>query len=171
MPSTSSSAFQFPSASSASSMAGATPSAREAALTAHARLVAHVAGALSSGPPDAALGSAALAALLGTAEAIDVDLGALAARADAERDRLRARLDESAALVDPKRPALDVARELVRDHPDRAGVIAAAREQTQRAIEFTRARDLMPVDDGVCLVGEAPESRRWAMAMISTNAP
>ena len=29
----------------------------------------------------------------------------------------------------------------------------------------------MPVNDGVCLVGEAPESRRWAMAMISTNAP
>ena len=29
----------------------------------------------------------------------------------------------------------------------------------------------MPVDDGVCLVGESPESRRWAMAMISTNAP
>ena len=29
----------------------------------------------------------------------------------------------------------------------------------------------MPTSDGVCLVGEAPESRRWAMAMISTNAP
>jgi uncharacterized protein (DUF885 family) len=59
----------------------------------------------------------------------------------------------------------------VRDHPDRAGVIAAATEWTSRAIEFTRERDLMPYHDGVCLVGEAPESRRWAMAMISTNAP
>ena len=29
----------------------------------------------------------------------------------------------------------------------------------------------MPYHDGTCLVGEAPESRRWAMAMISTNAP
>jgi hypothetical protein len=151
--------------------ADAEPRAREAALAAHRRLVAHVEQAALNGPPDAALGPAALAALLGTAEAMTVDLGALAARADAERDRLRARLDESAAKIDPTRPALEVARELVRDHPDRAGVISSARYWTERSIAFTRERDLMPVDDGVCLVGEAPESRRWAMAMISTNAP
>ena len=69
--------------------------------------------------------------------------------ADAERDRLRARLDESAALIDPKRPALELARELVKDHPDRAGVISSARYWTERSIEFTRSADLMPVNDGV----------------------
>jgi uncharacterized protein DUF885 len=151
--------------------ADADPGTREAALAAHARLVAHVERAAKTGPPDVALGSAALTALLGTAEAMEVDLGDLARRADAERDRLTERLTESCAKVDPTRPPLDVARELVRDHPDRAGVIAAATEWTSRAIEFTRERDLMPYHDGVCLVGEAPESRRWAMAMISTNAP
>jgi hypothetical protein len=151
--------------------ADADPGAREAALAAHARLVAHVSQAASSGSPDAALGAAALTALLGTAEATDIDLGQLALRADAERDRLTERLTESCAAVDASRPPLDVARELVRDHPDRAGVLAAARDWTARAIEFTRSRDLVPVHDGVCLVGEAPESRRWAMAMISTNAP
>jgi len=151
--------------------ADADPAAREAALAAHARLVECVSVAASAGSPDAALGSTALTALLGTAEAIDVDLGKLAQRADAERDRLTERLTESCALVDPGRPPLEVARELVKDHPDRAGVIAAATEWTSRAIEFTRSADLVPVNDGVCLVGEAPESRRWAMAMISTNAP
>jgi hypothetical protein len=151
--------------------ANADPRVREAALSAHRRLVAHIEHAGVSGSPDAALGPRALAALLGTAEAMDVDLGTLAARADAERDRLHARLAESAALIDPKRPALDVARELVKDHPDREGVIASARYWTERAISFTAERDLMPVSDGTCLVGEAPESRRWAMAMISTNAP
>jgi hypothetical protein len=151
--------------------ADASPEARDAALAAHRRLVAHIERAAISGTPDPALGPAALAALLSTAEAMDVDLAALAARADAERDRLRARLDESAALIDAKRPAMEVARELARDHPDQAGVIASARYWTERAIAFTRERDLMPVNDGVCLVGEAPESRRWAMAMISTNAP
>ena len=50
-------------------------------------------------------------------------------------------------------------------------MIEAARYWTERAIDFTRTRDLVPVHDGVCLVAEAPESRRWAMAMISTNAP
>jgi hypothetical protein len=151
--------------------ADASPQAREAALAAHARLVAHVERAATSGSPDVALGPAALAALLGKAEAMEVDLGALAATADAERDRLTDRLAESAAKVDPAKPALDVARELVRDHPDTAGVIEAARYWTERAIGFTRERDLVPYHDGVCLVGEAPESRRWAMAMITTNAP
>jgi hypothetical protein len=151
--------------------ADADPAARDAALAAHRRLVTHVERAALNGPPDAALGPVALTALLGTAEALEVDLVGLAARADAERDRLRARLDESAALIDASRPAMDVARELVKDHPDRAGVISSARYWTERAISFTRERDLMPVNDGTCLVGEAPESRRWAMAMISTNAP
>jgi len=151
--------------------ADADPGAREAALAAHTRLVAHVQRAAESGPTDAALGSAALAALLSAAESTNVDLGALAARADAERDRLTERLAESAAVIDAKRPPLDVARELVKDHPDRAGVIESAKYWTERAIAFTRERDLVPVHDGVCLVGEAPESRRWAMAMISTNAP
>jgi Bacterial protein of unknown function (DUF885) len=151
--------------------ADADPQARDTAIAAHQRLVAHVERAAGSGPADAALGPGALARLLSTAEAIPVDLGALAARADAERDRLRARLEESAALIDPARPAMDVARELTRDHPDRAGVLDAARYWTGQAVEFTRRRDLMPVHDGTCLVGEAPESRRWAMAMISTNAP
>jgi Bacterial protein of unknown function (DUF885) len=151
--------------------ADADSGAREAALAAHTRLVAHVSEAASSGSPDAALGSAGLTALLRTAEATDVDLGDLALRADAERDRLTERLTESCAAVDASRPPLDVARELVKDHPDSAGVLTAARDWTARAIDFTRERDLMPVNDGVCLVGEAPESRRWAMAMISTNAP
>ena len=151
--------------------ADANPAAREAAEAAHGRLVAHVERAARDGDPDAALGPAALAALLGTAEAMDVDLGSLAVRADSERDRLTERLAESAAKVDAGRPPLDVARELVRDHPDRAGVIEAARYWTGRAIDFTRERDLVPYHDGTCLVGEAPESRRWAMAMISTNAP
>ena len=50
--------------------ADADPQARDAALAAHRRLVAHVERAALNGPPDAALGPAALAALLGTAEAM-----------------------------------------------------------------------------------------------------
>src|SRR2546423_85129 len=80
-------------------------------------------------------------------------------RADAERDRLLERLRESCALIDSSRPALDVARELVRDHPDRAGVLEAARYWTTRALDFTRERDLVPYHDGTCVVEEAPESR------------
>ena len=154
-----------------SAAADASPGVREAALAAHARLVAHVERAAAEGDPDPALGGAALAALMSSAEALPVDLSRLAEQADAERDRLHALLAEDCARLAPGRPALEVARELVRDHPDGPGVIDAARLWTERAIEFTREHDLVPYHDGVCLVGPAPESRRWAMAMMSPAAP
>jgi len=143
----------------------------EAARAAHARLAAHIERAAATGDPDAALGGPALAALMSSADRIEVDLGRLAEQADAERDRLAARLAESCARIDPGRPALTVARELVRDHPGTDGVLDAARHWTEQAIAFTRTHDLVPYHDGECLVGLAPESRRWGMAMMSPAAP
>ena len=144
---------------------------KEAALAAHARLVAHIERKVADGDPDAALGPAALTSIMSSAEAMPVDLGKLSERADAERDRLTALLAESCAQVDPGRPPLEVARELVRDHPDAGGVIEAARHWTELAIAFTTEHHLVPYDDGECRVGPAPESRRWAMAMMSPAAP
>jgi hypothetical protein len=147
--------------------ADADPPVRDAALTAHGRLTELIDEAARSGPPDAALGPAALAALMGSTEGLQVDLGRLAEQADAERDRLTARLADSCARIDPGRPPLAVARELVRDHPDADGVLDAARRWTQLAIDFTAERDLVPYQDGECRVGLATESRRWAMAMMA----
>jgi hypothetical protein len=155
----------------AEGLTGADAAAREAAVAAHARLVAHLEHIAAHGDPDPALGSAALTALMSSAEGTPVDLGRLAEQADAERDRLHALLADDCGRITPGQPPLDVARELVRDHPDGAGVIDAARIWTERAIEFTRAHDLVPYHDGVCLVGLAPKSRRWAMAMMSPAAP
>jgi hypothetical protein len=144
--------------------------ARDQAVAAHARLVDSLTTAAEHGPPDAALGASALSMLMGSAEAMEVDLGRLAERADAERDRLMARLAESCAVIDSGARPLDLARELIRDHPDGDDVIDAARKWTKLAIDFTRDRDLVPYQDGECLVGLAPESRRWAMAMMSPAA-
>jgi len=144
----------------------------EAALRAHGELVAHIEKQAAEGDPDASLGAAALARLMGAGEGVEVDLGALAARADVERDRLMTRLAQACErLGEAGRPPLDVVRELVKRHPDADGVIEAARIGTDRAIAFTREKDLVPYHDGECLVGLAPESRRWAMAMMSWNAP
>ena len=151
--------------------ASAPPAVASAARAAHRRLVAQVERAARQGNPDPALGPAGLRTLLSAAEDIDVDLGTLAERADAERDRLLNRLAEDCARIDASRPPLELCRDLVHDHPGPAGVIEAARIGSDQAIEFTRERNLMPYNDGVCLVGPAPESRRWAMAMISTAAP
>ena len=143
---------------------------REASLAAHARLVAHLERIAAEGDPDPALGRPALSALMSSAEALPADLDRLAEQADAERDRLLALLAEGCAYVAPGQ-ALEVARELVRVHPDAGGVIDAGRLWAQRAIDFTRERDLVPYHDGVCRVGLAPESRRWAMAMMAPAAP
>jgi hypothetical protein len=151
--------------------AGGDERAAAAARAAHSRLMTHLDRAAATGDPNAALGSAALTALMSSADGMPVDLGRLSERADAERDRLTARLAESCAQLDPGRPPLEVARELVRDHPDAGGVIEAARHWTQQAIAFTREKDLVPYHDGECLVGLAPESRRWAMAMLCWAAP
>src|ERR671912_264640 len=68
-----------------------------AALAAQARLVEHLDAAARDGEPSAALGADRLALLLSSAEGLPVDLDELSAWADAERDRLRAILDEACA--------------------------------------------------------------------------
>jgi hypothetical protein len=141
------------------------------ALAAHARFVAHVERAAAEGPPDPALGAGALARLLATGEAMPVDLGRLEERADAERDRLRAMLADACAKLAPGRPVEEVVGGLLRDHPDAEGVLAEARSVTAEAIRFTAERRLVPDLDGECLVGPAPPSRRWALAMMSWAAP
>ncbi|HEY3682322.1 MAG TPA: DUF885 family protein [Streptosporangiaceae bacterium] len=151
--------------------ADADPADLERARAAHTRLVAHVERIAAEGDPDISLGGPALARLMGSGEAMAVDLGRLAERADAERDRVTELLIRATARIDGSRPPLEVARELVRDHPDGDGVLAAARTTTAEAIAFTRDHDLVPYHDGVCEVGEAPESRRWAMAMMTWSGP
>jgi hypothetical protein len=143
----------------------------DAALDAHARLVAHLAAAARDGTPDPSLGAAGLTRLLSAAEAMPVDLAGLAATADTERDRLWAIVEEACGRLAPGRPPADLVPELLRDHPDADGVLAESREITEEVIEWTREHDLAPYHDGVCLVGETPESRQWAVAMMSWAAP
>ena len=61
---------------------GRDEAALAAARDAHARLVGHVERAAAEGDPDPALGGPGLAALMGGAEALPVDLGRLAEQAD-----------------------------------------------------------------------------------------
>jgi hypothetical protein len=143
----------------------------ERALAAHKRLVAHLEAAAAGGHRETALGRGPLERLLGAGEAMEVDLGRLEERADAERDRLRALLEEACRRLQPGRPPAEVVAGLLEDHPDAAGVLAEAQAMTAESIAFTRARDLVPGLDGECVVAPAPPSRRWALAMMSWAAP
>jgi hypothetical protein len=143
----------------------------ERALDAHKRLVAHLEAAAADGHPDAALGRDALERLLSTGEALEADLGRLEERADAERDRLRAILDDACGHLGPGQPTAEVVAGLLDDHPDTGGVLREAEALTAEAIAFTLERDLVPGLDGECLVAPSPPSRRWALAMMSWAAP
>ena len=141
------------------------------AREAHARLVAHMKTRARDGDPEPAIGGAALARLMSSAEGMPVDLVRLGEQADTERDRLMGMLSEACRTIDPGRPPLDVARYLALDHPDVDQVMTEARAETNAVIAFTRERNLVPYLDGQCVVGPAPESRRWAMAMMVWAAP
>jgi Bacterial protein of unknown function (DUF885) len=148
-----------------------TDSHASAALAAHARLMAHLQDAAEHGAPDASLGAAGLASLMGSFEATTVDLGRLAEIADSERDRLMAMLREACARVDRDAPLADAVAALVADHPDADGVLTEAQAQVDEVLAFTREHDLVPYTDGECIVTASPESRRWAMAMMAWAAP
>jgi hypothetical protein len=141
------------------------------ALDAHARLMGHLEHASEHGSPDASLGADALAKLMGTIEAMPVDLGRLAEQADAERDRLMALLRDACARVDKDAEPRDVVQRLVSQHPDASGILAQAQAQVDEVLAFTREHELAPFTDGECIVAPAPESRRWAMAMMAWAAP
>jgi hypothetical protein len=137
------------------------------ALAAHKRLVERLEDAAANGPTDCALGEQVLSRMLGDPEGMPVDLGRLELRADRERDRLLERL---AAECDRYRPGAGPAAlvpELLADHPDDEGIYEAARHLIGEITEFTLSKNLLSDPGGVCLVGPAPESRRWAMAMMS----
>jgi hypothetical protein len=95
----------------------------EVALAAHRRLVEHVERAAREGDPDPSLGGPALASLMSSREALEVDLGRLAERADAERDRLRALLRDACDQLAPGVPVAEVLSRLEHDHPDPDGVL------------------------------------------------
>ena len=142
-----------------------------AALAAHGRLLGRIQEAAAAGNPDASLGATALARLLGSAESMPVDLGHLEERADAERDRLRARLDEACERLSPGVTPARLVPRLLRDHPGEEGIYAAARETIDEATAFVIDNDLLPPPGGACEVGPAPPSRRWAAAMMYWTGP
>ncbi|MEV6976236.1 DUF885 family protein [Kitasatospora sp. NPDC093806] len=142
-----------------------------AAGRALARLLAHLERAAALGLPSAALGGPALARLLGAAEACSVDLTAMSARVDAERDRLRALLDEALCRVDPAAAPADTARALQADHPGADGLLDEFAALVEETVAWTARRDLVPDHDVEVLVQPMPESQQRALAGLFASAP
>jgi uncharacterized protein DUF885 len=147
------------------------PASLELAREALDSLLAHLEQAAATGSPDASLGPQKLAQLLGDPEAMTVDLGRLEEVADAERARLTEHLVFDCDRLRPGVPPGEVVRDLLTDHPDDDGIHAAARVLLEELSEFTTERGLLPELGGTCLVGPAPASRSYAVAMMSWTGP
>lgn len=117
------------------------------------------------------LGEDGLARLLGASEAVDVDLGRLAARADAERDRLRAMLADACDRLAPDQTIAETLDRLDDDHPTAADLVERTRELVGTVLDWTRDSGLVPVDDGTCEVGTTPASQPWQVATMTSAAP
>ncbi|MGW6914752.1 DUF885 family protein [Kitasatospora sp. NPDC054939] len=141
-----------------------------AAGRAHARLLTHLQRA-ADGPSSAALGGPALARLLGAAEACTVDLTAMSARVDAERDRLRALLDDSLRRIDPRAAPADTVRALQADHPDADRLLAEFAALVDETVAWTARQDLVPHHDVRVDVQPMPESQRRSLAGLFASAP
>lgn len=142
-----------------------------AAGRAHARFTAHLERAAAEGAPSAALGGPALARLLGAAEACTIDLTALSARVDAERDRLRALLDESLRRLAPEATPADTVRALQADHPHADGLLAEFGALVDETVAWTARHDLVPHHDVEVVVRPMPDSQRRALAGLFASAP
>lgn len=139
------------------------------AIQAHARLVAHLEKVAQDGPSETALGGPALARLLSTSEAVDLDLDDLGKRADAERIRLQEILTEAVGRLLPGIAVPEAVAQLLTDHPDPDGVITEATAQTAEVLAWTREHDFAPTD-AECFVRPSPPPYRWSVASLSPVA-
>jgi len=143
---------------------------KDAALQAELRAAAAVARAAIatySAELDASAKSATGSYVVGTAnlearyrdeELIDLPASALLAIGRRELNRSQREFTETAARVDPSRPALDVWRAVLEDHPKRGELAAAAQKTVDELLAFVTAKRLVDLPPGErVIVAPAPE--------------
>ena len=126
----------------------------------------------SSNTRSAALGREHLERYLGVFDGANFDVKETEAWAKQEVDRLHNLLREGIAKTQRllKNPTLEL-NDLLDDYPSMDEVYNEASKTISKARIFVEGKDILPPLGGSCIVGPAPPSRRWAMAMMSWNAP
>ena len=135
------------------------------------RLADHLAMAAEQGDPEPALGADHLVRLLGCEDGIPVDLDGFVAMAESEYARMEEILRDAARRMDPGATVDELSRRLRADHGDFAQVLGDTQSQVQRAADFVRERDLLPIVDDSCRLEPSPPARSWAPARVSWVAP
>ena len=106
---------------------------------------------------DYAIGTQRVEARYRAEELIDTPAATLIAIGERELRAARAQFEAAAARVDPRRPAIEVWRDVLRDHPKRGELAAAAQRTVDELFAFIRTRGLVALPpDAHVTVAPAP---------------
>jgi uncharacterized protein (DUF885 family) len=123
---------------------------------------------------DFAIGTASVEARYRAEELIDTPAAMLLAIGERELQKLRADFEATAARVDPsrpKRPALEVWREVLNDHPQRGALVAAAQKTVDELFAFVRDRRLVDMPDGERVIVAAAPVFDLGLASMHSSPP
>ncbi len=121
-----------------------------------------------------AIGTPAVEARYWAEELFDVKAPDLLAIGERELKKAQADFEATAARVDPKRPgrpALDVWREVLADHPKRGELVAAAQKTVDDLFAFIKAKRLVDVPSGERVIVAAAPPYDLGLASMHSSPP
>jgi hypothetical protein len=118
-----------------------------------------------------AIGTAAVEARYRAEELIDTPATAMLAIGERELGKLQADFEATAARVDSSRPALDVWRKVLDDHPKRGELAAAAQKTVDELMAFIRERRLIDLPEGERVVVAAAPAFDLGLASMHSSPP
>ena len=126
---------------------------------------------LQSATDSYATGTANVEARYRAEELIDVPAPALLAIGQRELMKVQAEFAAAAARVAPGRPALDVWRDVLNDHPRRGEVVAAAQKTVDQLLAFIRDRRLIDLPAAERVIVAAAPAYDLGLASMHSSPP
>jgi len=127
--------------------------------------------ALAKATGSYAIGTANVEARYRAEELIDTPASALLTLGERELKKTQAEFTAAAARVDSKRPALDVWRDVLNDHPKRGEVAPAAQKIVDELFAFIRERRLVDVPEGERVVVAPAPAYDLGLASMHSSPP
>ena len=118
-----------------------------------------------------AIGTANVEARYRAEELIDAPAATLLAIGERELKKAQAEFTAAASQVDPKRPALDVWRDVLNNHPRRGEVAPAAQKIVDELFAFIRERRLVDLPEGERVIVAAAPAYDLGLASMHSSPP
>ncbi|HEX3644811.1 MAG TPA: DUF885 domain-containing protein [Vicinamibacterales bacterium] len=118
-----------------------------------------------------AIGTANVEARYRAEELIDTPAATLLAIGERELTKTQAEFTTAASRVDPSRPAVDVWRDVLNNHPQRGEVVPAAQKIVDELFAFIRERRLVDLPAGEHVIVAAAPAYDLGLASMHSSPP